>query len=334
MTSTRSSQALLLSGFGGRGRLWHEEIRRSGLFRVAGVVDPSPEAVAKASAAGIRAWPDIEEALEAGGFDGAIIASPPLEHVRQSVACIDSGLGVLIEKPLAPSVAAGQEVAAAAARAGLPALVVQNFRYRPRELSVRNALAEGSIGEAVETTIASVWPPPGVNRPQHDRDQGKLWDACLHHMDSLRARFGGAPATVRSEMGSRSGFGDDWSMSAVLDWEGSARAVYHHSESSPGLFHYVEVLEGSRGTLTIQDERVTMWLPGRRGRKLKPGRPPGENRVVLEAFAKSLGGAPAGDMGVEDNLWTIATLEALEEAARLGKDVAPADIMHVAGARE
>ncbi|MEX0833451.1 MAG: Gfo/Idh/MocA family oxidoreductase [Actinomycetota bacterium] len=327
MTSAGSLPAMLLSGFGNRGRLWHEEIRRSGLFRLTGVVDPQPAAMEEAAGAGIAAWPDIERALEAGGFDGAIIASPPLEHVAQSLACLRAGLGVLIEKPLAPSVADGQEVAAAAAGAGLPALVVQNFRFRPRELSVRKALTEGSIGEVVATTIASVWPPPGVSRPQHDKDQGKLWDACLHHIDSLRVRFGGAPATVRCEMGSRSGYGDDWSLSAVMDWEAGPRAVYHHSENSPGLFHYVEVLEGSRGTLTIQDETVTVWLPGRRGKRVRPSKTPGENRVLLEAFGAGLRGTPARELGIDDNLQTIATLEAMTLSAAERREVKLSEVL-------
>jgi predicted dehydrogenase len=95
---------------------------------VKAIIDPvSARAAALASSYGIRPLivSDINEALRSPGctIDGAIIATPNHTHKELSVRCLEAGVSVLIEKPLANSVADGVAIVDAAKRAGKVAAV-------------------------------------------------------------------------------------------------------------------------------------------------------------------------------------------------------------------
>jgi predicted dehydrogenase len=95
---------------------------------VKAIIDPVPaRAAALASSYGIRPLivSDISEALCAPGctLDGAIIATPNHTHRDLSVRCLEAGVSVLVEKPLANTVADGLAIVDAAKRAGKVAAV-------------------------------------------------------------------------------------------------------------------------------------------------------------------------------------------------------------------
>jgi predicted dehydrogenase len=104
----------------GCGKLFRERMLPAILARrdavLAGLVDPhdgSVEEARQAGAKGAAAFPTVEEALGAGGFDAAYVASPNHLHVPQALALLAAGKHVLVEKPLAPSAAEGERLAAA-----------------------------------------------------------------------------------------------------------------------------------------------------------------------------------------------------------------------------
>jgi predicted dehydrogenase len=75
------------------------------------------------------------------------IASPNSAHVAQALRCIRAGKHVLIEKPVAPSEPEIGVVEREAARHGVFAMEAMWTRFLPGIASVRNALADGVIGD-------------------------------------------------------------------------------------------------------------------------------------------------------------------------------------------
>lgn len=78
--------------------------------------------------------------------DAIYIATPNDSHAALAVAALESGHPVLVEKPLAVTAAEGRAVAAAAARAGLPAMEAMWTLFLPALAHARSKVAAGALG--------------------------------------------------------------------------------------------------------------------------------------------------------------------------------------------
>jgi predicted dehydrogenase len=318
---------ILLVGYGARGRQWHEACRRRRDVTVVGVVDPYPPARTEAEQAGLRSWSTIHDAVGSETVDGAIIASSPADHVTQALACLEAGLPVLVEKPLALAVDDAAHLAAASRRLGVPVVAGQNFRFLPRERAVRRALAE--VGPALGATIVSAR-PSSVARPHLATiEHGAVWDICLHHLDALRMRFGSAPQTIAMTV-RHVGADEHPRYRIELEWREGPGIVYEHSEGAPGFFH-AEWIETGRHAIVVRDQDVSILFDGRRPRAVSVPRGPAAEQALLDALLTAIATGQASALGVDDNLVTIAMVEAAMRSAALGTPVEPAAIAERAG---
>jgi predicted dehydrogenase len=323
---------LLLVGYGQRGRQWHEACRRRRDVAVVGAVDPDGLAQEVARRSRLPAWSTLEEGFELGGGEAAIVASPPWEHPDQAIACLRLGMAVLVEKPFALSLEAAVRVAQESTRLGVPVAVAQNFRFLRRERAVRKALAAGDVGKPLSATIVSARPPtaamPHLAAVQH----GALWDICIHHLDALRVRFGEAPEKVamtvtrlgESPADARARF------QIVLEWREGPTVVYQHSEGAPGFYHS-EWIEGERRAILVKNQNVSVLFPRHRPRRVIAPRGPQPEQAVLDDFLGALGSGNASTLSAEDNLLTVATVEAALRAEALGRAVTLAEVAEAAG---
>jgi len=91
----------LLLGAGRIGLVHAVTLSRLPGLVLGGVVDTNPGARRLMLSMGVRtaSYSSLDEALRNGGFDAAVIATPPASHLGLARACLDRGLRVLIEKP-------------------------------------------------------------------------------------------------------------------------------------------------------------------------------------------------------------------------------------------
>lgn len=313
---------LLVVGYGTRGRQWVAACKEAG-FRVAGVVDPQPAAAELAAAAGLTCSSSLAQALERGGADAAVVASPPGHHVADATACVEASLAVLLEKPAALSLASAQQLAAVAQAAGRQVVVGQNFRFLDRERTIRRVLEAGTLGRVVAVSILSARPLTAAAPHLADVRYGPLWDIALHHLDALRGRFG-EPATVDAS-GSAMAGSDRRELALQVEWPTGPTLSYRHVEGAP-VFHHHEWIEGTEAALVVNGSRVQLAPPGARWRLLRASRASQPDQALLAAFSGVLdGSADASGLSLADNLGTIAVVEAAQTSLDLGSRVAVAE---------
>lgn len=189
-----AAKRIAVVGTGIIGRAHIATIARTGGFELAALVDPDPAAAARASSPEVPAHPDIDAMLGAGGVDGVIIASPNHTHVEAAVRCLDAGVPVLVEKPVAESAAAAEGLIAAEQRTGVPVLVGHHRRHNPIARAAKAAIAAGRIGHLVAATVTGslfkdapyfevAWRrTPGAGGP--------MLINLIHEIDLLRFFFG------------------------------------------------------------------------------------------------------------------------------------------------
>jgi predicted dehydrogenase len=298
---------------------------------VVGAVDPDELAQEAARRSGLPVCSTIEEGFELGGGEAAIVASPPWEHPDQAIACLRLGMAVLVEKPFALSLEAAVSVAQESARLGVPVAVAQNFRFLRRERAVRKALAAG-VDKPLSATIVSARPPSAAMPHLAAVEHGALWDICIHHLDALRVRFGEAPEKVamtvtrldESPAEARARF------QILLEWREGPAVVYQHSEGAPGYYHS-EWIEGERRAILVHDQSVSVLFPRHRARPVFVLRAPQPEQAILDDFLRALRSGNAPTLSAEDNLLTVATVEAALRAEALGRAVTLAEVAEAAG---
>lgn len=91
-------------------------------------------------------YASVEEALAAGGFDAVTNVTPDAAHHATTMPLLAAGKHVLCEKPLATNAAQAQEMAAAAAKAGVVNMVNLTYRNVPALQTAARLVREGAIG--------------------------------------------------------------------------------------------------------------------------------------------------------------------------------------------
>jgi predicted dehydrogenase len=92
-------------------------------------------------------WRDLLEAPRLG--EAAIVALPDRLHAEATIALMEKGYHLLLEKPIAPTWEEVLQVAEAKARTGRIVALAHVLRYTPYARRLKALLEEGAIGEVV-----------------------------------------------------------------------------------------------------------------------------------------------------------------------------------------
>jgi predicted dehydrogenase len=116
--------------------------------------------------AGVRTSPSLDEVLDDPDVDAVSIATPPRTHHALVKRALEAGKHVLVEKPLATSVADAEELVELAERNGLVLMPGHTFIYSPAVNKVRELINNDSLGEVYFVTSSRMnlgnYQPDGV----------------------------------------------------------------------------------------------------------------------------------------------------------------------------
>lgn len=94
---------------------------------------------------GGTAYSDYRAMLANEKLDGVIVLSPDDLHAEQVLACLEAGLPVVVEKPIARSLTDAQAMCRAAAEQNLTLMSVANKRYSPPYRRAKKAILKGAV---------------------------------------------------------------------------------------------------------------------------------------------------------------------------------------------
>ncbi len=119
-----------------------------GEVQLVAVADPrEAQARAVAGDSGARVVSDGKALASDGAIDAVILSTPPRSHVPLGLPCLQAGKHLLVEKPLAATVADCEQLVAAADKAGVRLATGYTLRQSPAALLARRLVDEGAIGE-------------------------------------------------------------------------------------------------------------------------------------------------------------------------------------------
>jgi predicted dehydrogenase len=153
-----------------------------------GIHAARPEVAAELAAThGTVAFTDLAEL--AAGVEAMVVAAPTVEHARIGAPLLAAGKHVLVEKPIAASLAEADELLAAARAAGVTLAVGHVEFYNP---AVQALLASGPVvPRFVEVERLGVFSPRSL-------DVDVVLDLMIHDLQILHALDGSELAEVRA----------------------------------------------------------------------------------------------------------------------------------------
>jgi predicted dehydrogenase len=134
----------------------------------------------------------IENILTDDEIDGLVLALPPQYHADMAIAALEAGKHVLVEKPIALSIADARRVVDAASRhPDLVAMTGHVLRFHPAFEALENLVAAGELGTVRYIHSHRV----GLGKFHAENDA--LWDIAPHDLSLILALTGEKPVSVR-----------------------------------------------------------------------------------------------------------------------------------------
>lgn len=130
--------------------------------------------------------------------DTVVVALPHHMHTDVAIACAEAGKHIMMEKPLAPTVAECRKILAAADKAGVMLMPSHTMRFSLPFLAAKRVIDEGRLGAMRygSSRMIKLW-MEGNRRDWHldpATGGGMLFTAGIHALDRLLA-FAGHRAT-------------------------------------------------------------------------------------------------------------------------------------------
>jgi predicted dehydrogenase len=299
--------ALLRVGLIGSG-YWARQVHGPGVARnskaeLVGVWGRDPSRTAEAAAQlQTRAYEDVSQLLK--NVDALTFAVPPDVQVRIALEAASSGKHLLLEKPLATSIAEAHQLEAAVTRANVASVVFFTRRFVPETqawLRHLDELGGWQCGRVDNAAAIFVEGNPFGDSPWR-KDKGALWDIGPHALSLLWPVLGDVTEVVAGK-----GIGDQ--VHLVLQHAGGRSSTASLSLTVP-----VAAIGGAT------------YVYGEHGRETAPSGatdPVDAHAAALDALIEQAAAArPVHACDVHFGARVVEVLAAAEESLRSGRRVA------------
>jgi predicted dehydrogenase len=267
-------------------------------------------------------WHDI---LGRNDVDAVTICTPNALHAEMAIAAAAAGKHVLVEKPIACTVAHADAMLAAAADADVLLMPAHNLRFAAPFVAAREAVARGDIGTVTMARAGFGHAGPGAWAPDATwffdpalAGGGALLDLGIHMADLLRAVLGDdvveVAAMIRREPGAVEDAG-----TAVLRFAGGATATLQASWIVRGGRDLQLTVFGTAGMLHL-DPSTPLTLRPLSGDAVTIAMP---DAVVdpYAAFVEAITNGTALPVTAADGRAALAIIDAAYRAAETGTTV-------------
>jgi predicted dehydrogenase len=300
------------------------------------VADADPVAVQKTIAGrSIPGFPDAATLLHETKPDLVSVVVPTQLHEDVAIAVIEAGANVLVEKPIAATLAAAERIARAAEAHHILLMVGHIERFNPAVQELKRRLDAGQGGPVLQARARRVGP-----FPHRIRDVGVIHDLGPHDIDIMRFVLNDEVERVFAESRSHIATGNEDLFAGVVRFRGGAMGTLDINWLTPtkersltvlcekGMF----VVDYAAQSLAFYENfdaaaREGHYASVTEGPMTRYPIPPKEPlRAELEAFRDAvLAGGPA-PVSALDGIAALAVAEALVRSGETGMPVQVAEV--------
>lgn len=194
------------------------------------------------------AFEDYKELLAEAKPDLTVILTPPFAHAEITIAALDAGTNVLLEKPMATSLDECDAMIAAADRNEKMLSVVAQNRYKTPMMKLKAVMDSGLAGKILQAQVDSFW-WRGQNyydlwwRGTWEKEGGGCtMNHAVHHIDLFQWMMGmpGEVQAVMTNLNHENSEVEDFSTAVLVYPDGRVgqitASLVHHGENQRLIF--------------------------------------------------------------------------------------------------
>lgn len=200
-----------------------------------------------------RVHDSYEDLLADADVDAVYIPLPNSEHGKWTIAALDAGKHVLVEKPFASNAEEAEEVARRAAASDRVVMEGFHYRYHPLMTEVLKLVASGAIGTLTEVEAHFDISLPDRSNIRYNQDLagGATMDLGCYSLHFVRSIVGEEPEVVGAQARPSDDPRLDEALSAELRFPGGVTG-----RISSSLLEDVEqqtgIIRGTEGEIEVQ----------------------------------------------------------------------------------
>jgi 1,5-anhydro-D-fructose reductase (1,5-anhydro-D-mannitol-forming) len=311
-------------------------------IEVRGLYDNEPRRFAYWTSSGVEGVTTNLGQLLASDIDAVYISTRNDQHLAEAVAAAEAGKHILVEKPMALSIADAQTMIDAARRHGVVLAVNHHLVGSPLHVTARQLVADGRIGRLVGARINNAGTLPAHLRGWRlsgAPGAGVILDLTVHDASILNPLFGAQPLEVTAMAATQAAWNDssaaDSVMTLIRYGHGSSGidrlAFAHDSFTVAAPSSYLEIL-GDGGAIVIRDA-MNQDTAGTVELHTSEGRAPVDvdcsddlYQILLSAFLDAIQGDGRPTVTGAEGLLALQVALAAEQSAAEGRTVRLSDL--------
>lgn len=337
---------IAVAGAGYIGREHIRAVRESATSVLSAVVDPSDAAVEATASAGVPHYRSLEELFRKDCPDGVVLATPNNLHAQHALMCMQAGLPILLEKPIAPTMEEAEALVAHADRLHAKVLIGHHRAHSPIMARAKEIIDEGRLGPLVAVMGSAVFFKPDeyfADAPwRKEPGAGPILLNMIHEVHNLRMLCGDIVAVQALSSHATRAFPVEDTVAINLrfasgalgtfllsDTAASPRSWEQTSEENKAYTSYSDedcyVIAGSLGSLSIPTMRLKTYDKAEDRSWWKPFKVSVADVVredplkrQIEHFARVVRGEEKPIVTARDGLQNLRITAAIARAAHTG----------------
>lgn len=281
-------------------------------------------------AGGVDWTTDWRDVLRRGDVDAVDLILPVEMNLPVTRAAIAAGKHVIVEKPLATTMAECRAMVRTADSTKLAVMVAENMRYRPALRKLRALIEGGKLGRVYASQwLASTDLAPETSpyartqwRIDHKFPGGFPMDAGVHYANAIRMLFGEVVRVSSWATSANPAIGEVDTHFMEYDTKAGVHGVYCHCFSAKGHRDDRLVVLGTEATAVLEGKRLTLRRRGRKDRVEEISDDWGYRGQFRAFHAAATRGVPT-ETPCSEALRDFAVIEASLRSAKKGAAVKP-----------
>jgi predicted dehydrogenase len=256
-----------IAGLGKMGLMHSAVVSALPQAQVVAVIDQQPQLAQYARSLGLEApfYTSVEQALAGGGVDAVFVCTPAAAHLPTARACVEKGVHVFVEKPLADTLENARRMYDLVKDGGVVHAVGYMKRHYPLYRKMRELVQGGILGRVHQCHcslyLSQVFrPPKGWIYDKGQSGGGIVINSTSHLLSLLHGFFGDVTGVFARARSVHSAVEDVAII--VLEFANGVVASVDTSWAVAGhSVEYTQILMvGEKGSLEIADDRARLFL--------------------------------------------------------------------------
>jgi predicted dehydrogenase len=334
---------IAVAGAGVIGRAHIDVIAQSSRCRLSAIADPSEAAQALAQAHGVPWFSTLDALLAAVSPDGVVLATPNAMHVPQALQCIAAGVPVLVEKPIAHTVADARKLVQATQAHQAKVLIGHHRAHSPLIRQAKAVIDDGRLGRLVSVVGSAMFYKPDDYFTQapwrREVGGGPILINLIHEIHNLRMLCGEITQVQAMTSNAVRGFAVEDTASITFrfasgvlasfmlsDTAASARSWEQTSQENKAYASYDDedcyVIAGTMGSLSVPTMRLKTYGKAEDRSWFKPYQSStvalereDPLRLQMDHFIRLIQGVEEPLVSAHDGLQNLRVVEAIAQAA-------------------